>query len=326
MGTGWTYGPSAVADLVEQLLAEHVVGQTPFAVPGLRSAMARAARNATPAGAVGYAVSAVDMALWDLKARLLGVPLADLFGRVHGELPVYGSGGFTSYPDEQTVAQLRGWIAQGFDRVKIKVAESWGTAERRDVERMHLARTTIGPDVELYVDANGGYSRKQAVRVLREAADARVTWFEEPVSSDDLVGLHEVRGLVEADVTAGEYGTGVTYFRRMCEADAVDCLQVDATRCGGYTEWLRAAAVAQAFGIEVSAHCAPNVHAHVAAATPNLRHLEWFHDHVRVEEQLFSGSLDPAGGRIRPTSMPGNGLVLDEDAVGRHRVQQAGHR
>ncbi len=320
VGTGWTYGPPAIVDLVEHLLAGHVVGQDPLAVPGIWSALVRAARNATRAGAVGYAVSAVDMALWDLKARLLDVPLADLFGRVHDQLTVYGSGGFTSYRDEQTVEQLLGWTRQGFDRVKIKIGESWGAAPQRDIARMRLARDTIGPDVELYVDANGGYSRKQAARVLREVDDARVTWFEEPVSSDDLAGLHEVRGLVEADVAAGEYGTDVTYFRRMCEAEAVDCLQVDATRCGGYTEWLRAAAVAQAYGLDVSAHCAPNLHAHVAAATPNLRHLEWFHDHVRVEELMFTGTLDASAGRIRPTSLAGNGLALDEDAAGRHLV------
>ena len=141
-------------------------------------------------------------------------------------------------------------------------------------------------------------------------------WFEEPVSSDDLDGLREVRDRGPADVAAGEYGYDLSYFRRMCAAGAVDCLQADVSRCGGITEWLRAAAVAAAHGLQISGHCAPHLHAHVAAAVPNLRHLEWFHDHVRIESMLFDGALDPAGGVIRPApAAPGLGLVFrDADA------------
>lgn len=321
-GVGYTYGPPAVGDLVTGLLAGSVVGRDPMAVPGIWTAMVAAVRNATRPGAVGYAISAVDMALWDLKARLLQVSLVDLLGRVREAVPVYGSGGFTSYADERTVAQLRGWVDQGVHAIKIKIGQDWGDAADRDLHRIELARSVIGPDVGLFVDANGAYTRKQAVRVLRAAADAEVTWFEEPVSSDDLQGLHEVRDLVDADVTAGEYGTDTFYFRRMCEAGAVDCLQIDATRCGGYTEWLRSAAVAHAYGLEVSAHCAPNMHAHVGAATPNLRHLEWFHDHVRLESMLFEGALTTADGRVRPDAAAvGNGLHLDRDTTQRFQVE-----
>ena len=320
-GTGWTYGPAACAAVVRDQLAGVVVGRPAHAVVGSWQAMVTAVRNATRAGAAGYALSATDVALWDLKARLLEVPVAELLGRVWDEVPVYGSGGFTTYGDERMTDQLAGWVhRQGIPRVKIKIGESRGRRSRRDVARMRRAREVIGPDAELYVDANGGYRRKQAVRVLREAADSGVTWFEEPVSSDDLEGLAMVRAAVDADVTAGEYGTDVTYFRRMCEARAVDCLQVDATRCGGYTEWLRAAAVAASFGLDVSAHCAPNLHAPVAAATPNVRHLEWFHDHVRIESELFTGALDPAGGQVRPhPDRPGHGMDLDEAAAAPYR-------
>ena len=143
-------------------------------------------------------------------------------------------------------------------------------------------------------------------------ADWTSAWFEEPVSSDDLAGLREVRDAVDADVAAGEYGHDITYFGRMCAAGAVDCLQIDATRCGGITEWLRAAAVAAAHGLQVSGHCAPHLHAPVAAATPNLRHLEWFHDHVRIESMLFDGTLRPGGGTVRPDrNRPGHGMELD---------------
>jgi L-alanine-DL-glutamate epimerase-like enolase superfamily enzyme len=320
-GTGWTYGPAACASLVGELLAHVVIGQDALAVPGCWAAMVRAARNATRAGAVGYAISAVDVALWDLKARLLDVPLARLFGIMREAVPVYGSGGFTTYSDTRMTEQLSAWAHdQQIPRVKIKIGESWGADETRDLARIASARATIGSGVELYVDANGGYQRKQAVRMGHAMAEFDVRWFEEPVSSDDLAGLREIRGQVAADITAGEYGTDITYFRRMCEQDAVDCLQIDATRCGGYTEWLRAAAVAAGFGLSVSGHCAPNLHAPVAAATPNLRHLEWFHDHVRIESTLFDGCLDPLGGAISPADRPGHGLVLVDDVATRYRV------
>jgi len=179
----------------------------------------------------------------------------------------------------------------------------------------------IGPDVELYVDANGGYTRKQAIRMARAMAGADVTWFEEPVPSDDLEGLREVRDQVTADVAAGEYGYDLAYYGRMLAAQAVDCVQADVTRCGGITEWLRVAAMAAAQSLQVSGHCAPNLHAHVAAAVPNLRHLEYFHDHVRIEDMLFDGALDPAGGILRPDQgRPGLGLKLKSADAEQYRV------
>ena len=321
-GFGWTYGPPACADLVARTLAPVVIGQDAMDVPAIWLQMVRAVRNATRAGVAGYAISAVDVALWDLKARLLEISLVDLFGRAHAQVPVCGSGGFTSYTDHQLTEQLSSWIeGKGFSRVKIKIGADRGARVDRDLERMHRAREVIGPDTELFVDANGAYSAKQAVRVLRAASAARVTWYEEPVSSDDLPGLRLVREQVDADVTAGEYGPDIGYFQRMCAAGAVDCLQLDATRCGGYTEWLRSAAVAQAHELTVSGHCAPNLHAHVAAATPNLRHLEWFHDHVRIENLAFDGALDPGGGAVTPDrSAPGHGLNLRAADLEAYRV------
>jgi L-alanine-DL-glutamate epimerase-like enolase superfamily enzyme len=322
VGTGWTYGPAACVQIVEQVLAGDVVGADAMCVPQTRLGMVRAARNDTPAGAVGYAISAVDVALWDLKARLLGLSLVDLFGAARDAVPIYGSGGFTTYDDQQTAAQLGHWVhGQGIPRVKIKIAESGGSAQERDVHRMRLARETIGPGAELFVDANGGYTAKQAVRVMHEVADLDVHWLEEPVSSQDLAGLAAVRRLVDADVAAGEYGTDVVYFGRMCASQAVDCLQVDATRAGGYTAWFQATSVAAAHGLEVSAHCAPNLHAPVGAGTTNLRHLEWFHDHARIESMFFDGALDPADGTLTiDRSRPGHGLVLDHEAAARYLV------
>ncbi len=316
VGVGWTYAPPSCAAVASDLFTDVVEGADPMSVPATWQAMVSGLRNSTRPGLAGYALSAVDVALWDLKARLLDVPLADLLGRARSSVPVYGSGGFTTYSDDRLAQQLRGWAADDeIGRVKIKIGEVGGSRLDRDRERIRFARSVVGPAVDLFVDANGAYSAKQAIRLIRDVADAGVTWFEEPVSSDDLGGLRTVRRQTDADVTAGEYGGDLTYFRRMCAADAVDCLQADATRCGGYTEWLRVAAVAAAHHLDVSAHCAPHLHAPVAAAIPNLRHVEWFHDHVRVEGLLFDGTLDPSGGVVHPDpDRIGHGLTVSDRA------------
>ena len=321
-GIGWTYGAAASAALISGQLARVVRGRPAMDVGGCSDAMIRAVRNVTRPGVAGYAISAVDVALWDLKAKLLGLPLYRLLGAVRADVPVYGSGGFTAYGEGELREQLGGWVSgQRIPRVKIKIGESWGTDEARDLARMRQARETVGGGAELFVDANGGYGRKQAIRVMAAAADLDVRWFEEPVSSDDLDGLREVRDAVAADVAAGEYGWDLPYFRRMCAAGAVDCLQADASRCGGITEWLRAAAVAASHGLEVSGHCAPHLHVHAAAAIPNFRHLEWFHDHVRIESMFFDGTLDPSGGSIRPDpGRPGLGLTFRSAGAEPYRV------
>jgi L-alanine-DL-glutamate epimerase-like enolase superfamily enzyme len=320
-GLGYTYGSAASGAVVADTLRDVVVGSDPMDVPGTWTAMVRAIRNLGRPGVVSHAISAVDCALWDLKARLLEVPLVDLLGTVRDEVPLYGSGGFVSLSEPQLERQLLEWVRdRGFPRVKIKIGEDWGRREGRDLERVAFARSVVGPDVELYVDANGGYTRKQAVRVARQLAGAGVTWFEEPVSSDDLRGLREVRDLVDVEVAAGEYGYDVAYFVRMLDAGAVDCVQVDVTRCGGITEFLRIAGLVAAHGLEASAHCAPAISVAPCAAIPNLRHLEYFADHERIEELAFDGVLDPKGGVLRPDrGRPGWGLELKTEDIERYR-------
>ncbi|MFC0005581.1 enolase C-terminal domain-like protein [Micromonospora siamensis] len=319
-GTGWTYGPTAVVPVVTDLLAPVVAELDPDDVPAAWTSMQRRLRNAGRPGVAGLALSAADCALWDLKARRHGLALARLLGAARHEVPVYGSGGFTTYDAERQHRQLADWVhEQGIPRVKIKIGESCGTEVARDLDRMTAARRTIGDDTELYVDANGGYQRKQAIRVARAAADLDVRWFEEPVSSDDLPGLGLVRDHVNPDVAAGEYGFDLVYFHRM--APYVDCLQIDVTRCGGISEFLRAAAVADAAGLQVSGHCAPHQHLPVAAAVPNLRHLEWFHDHVRIESMLFDGAAPATGGSLPvPLDRPGTGLDFRTDHAQQYRV------
>jgi L-alanine-DL-glutamate epimerase-like enolase superfamily enzyme len=321
-GLGYTYAGPGAKPVIEGPLRTAVLGRSALDVPGAWEAMVRAIRNLGRPGLVSCAISAVDTALWDLKARLLELPVCRLLGMAHEDVPIYGSGGFTTYDEAAARAQLERWVGEwAIPRVKIKIGQSWGTRPDRDLARIAFARELIGPEVELFVDANGGYTRKQAIRIAHAMAEHDVTWFEEPVSSDDLAGLREVRDQTRPDTAAGEYGYDLVYFARMVAAQAVDCLQIDVTRCGGITDWLRAAAVAAAHNLQVSGHCAPNLHAHVAAAVPNLRHLEYFHDHVRIEGMLFEGVLDPTGGVLRPDQgRAGFGLAFKSAAAEQFRV------
>jgi L-alanine-DL-glutamate epimerase-like enolase superfamily enzyme len=299
-GLGWTYASPAAQNVITGVLADVVTGRSALDVAGSNEAMSRAVRNIGREGIAATAISAVDIALWDLKARILGLPLPGLIGRARDSVPIYGSGGFTSYDDDRTREQLTGWVDQlRIPRVKIKIGESWGSQESRDLHRVELARTVIG-DAELYVDANGGYSTGQAVRMARLMGEYGVTWFEEPVSSQDVAGLALIREQVLPDVAAGEYSWTLADSARLIHGGAVDCLQIDVTRCGGITGFLQAASLAAASSLQVSGHCAPNLHAHVACCVPNLRHVEYFHDHQRIEQQFFEGTLSPAGGQLIP--------------------------
>jgi L-alanine-DL-glutamate epimerase-like enolase superfamily enzyme len=309
-GIGWTYAGASAATAVEEKLAGVVEGLDATTPGASWAAMLHAVRNLGRPGVVAEAVSAVDIALWDLAARLADLPLSVLVGAVHPATPIYGSGGFTSYDDDTLAGQLTGWVEAGIPRVKIKV----GRRPEQDDHRLAVARKAIGDDVELFVDANGAYSRKQALHWAHRFADAGVHWLEEPVSSDDLEGLRLLRdrgpGLL--DIAAGEYGYDLPYFTRMLDAGAVDCLQADVTRCGGISALLRVSALCDARTLDLSLHCAPQVSAHVGTAVWHLRHLEYFHDHVRIEGMAFEGVLEPEpGGLLRPDrSRPGLGLAV----------------
>jgi L-alanine-DL-glutamate epimerase-like enolase superfamily enzyme len=317
-GLGYTYADTSTAVLIRDLLAAVVRGRMALDVAGAWDAMIKAVRNLGRPGIASMAIAAVDNALWDLKARLLGVPLVSLLGAVRREIPVYGSGGFTSHSIDELQRQLADWVSAGIWRVKMKV----GRDPMCDVERVRAARHAIGTAAELFVDANGAYVRKQALaQAERFSADAAVSWFEEPVPSEDLVGLRLLRdrGPSAMAITAGEYGYDLGYFRRMLEAGAVDVLQVDATRCAGVTGFLRGAALCEAFGVPLSAHTAPSLHAHLCCAITCALHVEYFFDHARIETMLFDGVLVPNNGALRPDlSRPGFGIELKRSEAARY--------
>lgn len=319
-GTGYTYASPAAADIIHDRLAHVVLGRDALAVGAAWAAMAHAVRNDGRRGVASAAISAVDVALWDLKARLLGLSLTDLLGGYHDHVPAYGSGGFTNLTDDELRAQVRGWADAGLGAVKVKV----GTDAGDDPRRVGLVREAVGSDVDVFVDANGAYHRKQALLLAGLFAEHGVSWFEEPVSSDDRRGLRLLRDRAPAgmDIAAGEYGWDISHARDLLAGGCVDCLQADVTRCGGITGLLRIAALCDAEGIDLSAHCAPQLSAHALTAVWHARHLEYFHDHVRLESIVFEGALSPQGGALRPDrSRPGHGLSARWADVERYRVK-----
>jgi L-alanine-DL-glutamate epimerase-like enolase superfamily enzyme len=314
-GIGFTYGDLSAGRIVDRVLSPLVLGKDAMAVGEQWVDMLRAVRNIGRPGIASHAIAAVDIALWDLKARLMNVSLATLLGAVRNSIPVYGSGGFTSYSIDELQSQLSSWVEKGIRSIKMKV----GAQPADDVRRVRAAKQAIGGEATLFVDANGAYTRKQAIDFADNFAAYDVKWFEEPVSSDDLEGLRLIRNRAPAgmDIAAGEYGYDATYFRRMLESGAVDVLQADATRCTGISGFLEAAALADAYHIPLSAHTAPSIHAHVCCAVPPACHLEYFHDHVRIEQMLFKNVLEPVDGSLYPDpARPGLGLELkDGEAV-----------
>lgn len=308
-GLGWTYSSPAAAAVIHDKLLAAVRGRDAFDVAAGWAAMHRACRNLGTKGLVMQAISAVDIAWWDLKARLLGVPLSSLLGRCRAEVPIYGSGGFTTLSDAQLQEQVGWWRSAGCTAMKIKIGESWGIRTDRDLARVRRLRELAGGGTELMVDANGGYSSGQARRVGAELDELGVRWFEEPVSSDDTTALANLRGALRCDIAAGEYVSDLYDVRALLPV--LDCLQLDATRCGGYTGWLGGAALAQSQNLQVSGHCAPSLHAFVAAAVPNLRHVEWFVDHARLEPLLVDGLPETRDGALHlATDSPGHGMQL----------------
>jgi L-alanine-DL-glutamate epimerase-like enolase superfamily enzyme len=318
-GIGYSYANGATARLIDSALKSVVVDQSALDVAAIRQRMLERIRNLGRPGIASMAIAAVDNALWDLKARLLGVAAADLLGRAHEAIPAYGSGGFTSYPLEELKRQLAGWVEQGLHAVKMKV----GRDPCADPNRVRAAREAIGDGPELFVDANGAYSRKQALEMARRFADHGVSWFEEPVSSDDVEGLRLIRDQAPPPIriAAGEYGYDSFYFRRLVESGAVDVLQADATRCAGVTGFFAAGALCEAFSTPFSAHTAPSLHAHAACAVPRAINVEYFFDHYRIERMFFDGALTPSNGMLRPDpSRLGFGLELKRPDVEKYRI------
>ncbi len=316
-GFGYTYADASTAHFVADHLASIALAADPMSPPSTYAAMERAVRNLGREGVAATAISAVDAALWDLKAKVSRLPLVTLLGARRASVDAYGSGGFTSYSSSELARQMSEWKSAGFSRVKMKIGKNEDTAAR-----VRVAREALGRDVELFVDANGAYDANEALAIADAIAHEDVSWFEEPVTSDDLDGLRYVRERAPKGmrIAAGEYGYRARYFDRMLSAGAVDTLQADATRCG-ITGFLVASSLCDPRGVPLSAHCAPSLHTHVACAAASVVHVEHFHDHDRIERMLLDGASIPKDGKLVPDlGAPGMGLTLKRADAERFKI------
>jgi len=320
LGIGYTYASPAAASLIMEKLVPIIVGSDAMDIPAALERMRRAIRNLGTCGLCMMAISALDNALWDLKAKLLGLPLCKLLGQLRDEMPIYGSGGFGSYSDDRLQEQLARWVGEGTPRVKIKV----GREPDRDFHRVSVARRTIGDDAELFVDANSAYNRKQAAFYIdRFASESGVSWMEQPLPPEDREGMRLLceRAPAPLDIADGEYCYDSSDFRRLLETRSVDVLMADATRCGGITGFLEADALCTAWRMPLSSHCAPLQHLHVACAARSYRHGEYFHDHVRIERMFFDGMPQPRDGALHPdVERPGIGVEFKYADAGHYQV------
>ncbi|MGN6569042.1 MAG: enolase C-terminal domain-like protein [Flavipsychrobacter sp.] len=306
-GIGYTYASSSAAHYIKNTLASIVIGRDVMNIPAITGYLIQEVRNNGAVGIAMMAVSAIDNALWDLKAKILELPLCTLLGQVKSSMLLYGSGGFTSYSDLQLKSQFESWAAEGIKYMKMKIGRDAGM----DPHRVAYAKEVIGDNIQLFVDANGAYTVKQALQMAEVFTAQHVSWFEEPVTSDNLKGLHFIREHAPAmmNISAGEYGYTLQYFEAMLSAGAVDVLQADATRCGGITNFLKAGYLAEAYQLPFSSHCAPSLHLHAALALPAFYIAEYFYDHARIEQLLFDGVASVIDGTLAPDySRPGLGL------------------
>jgi L-alanine-DL-glutamate epimerase-like enolase superfamily enzyme len=304
-GLGYTYADEATAHFVCEHLAPIALDADVMAPTKAFAEMGAKVRNVGREGVAATAIAAVDMALWDAKAKLLGTSLAGLLGPQRPDVEAYASGGFTSYTEDELRAALREYVAAGFRQIKMKIGDAASTARRVEV-----AREVLGCGHALFVDANGAFSPRHAVQMARALEPFDVRWFEEPCSSDDIDGLRFVRDRAPAgmDIAAGEYGYTSRGLGRFLSAEAVDVLQADATRCG-VTGFLQVAAMCEARAAPLSAHCAPAVHAHLGCVAATMMNVEYFYDHARVESMLFDGPWAPRGGKLAfDATSPGLGV------------------
>ena len=318
-GLGYSYAAEAAAHVARELIEKVLFGRDPFDIPALATALGMHVRNMGKPGLVSSAIAAVDNCLWDLKARLLGLSLVNLLGRMRDDVTAYGSGGFTSYTEKQLTDQMIAWASEGIKYVKMKI----GREPSQDVARVAAVQKALKGKAELFVDANGAYLRKQALQKAQQFGDLGVRWFEEPVTSDDRVGLRLVveRAPAIMSIAAGEYCYVLDDFRLLIDGRAVDVLQADATRCGGVSNFMKAGGVCETYHLPLSAHTSPSLHATLCCAVPAAINVEYFHDHVRIEHMFFDGALTAKNGMLRPDpTRPGLGLELKRKDAEKYRV------
>lgn len=315
-GLGVGDGGRAAQTLINESLKPILIGADPLFIEKLWDDMFWRVRGVGRKGLAFGAISAVDIALWDLKAKYFNVPLYKLLGAYTDTVPVYGSGGWTHFSADELVAEQAGYVERGMKSVKMKVGKDFGKSEKEDIERLAAVRDAVGDDVEILIDANNGYYAKQAIRMARAFEPYRVGWFEEPVLADDIEGLAAIAAAIDIPVATGEHEYSKFGFRELIARGGADIVQPDIGRVGGVTEWIKVANLAHAFNLPVAPHAFQLVHLHVTCATPNLRIVEYLGAAEEFDKLVYTEFPEPIDGMWSPyPDRPGLGLELNPDVV-----------
>ena len=321
-GLGLGGGAQAAREVIERTLKPILVGQNPLHIEKIWDDLFWAVRGVGRKGLAFCAISAVDVALWDLKAKFFEVPLYQLLGPYTEVVPIYGSGGWTHFNLDELLAEQSGYVERGMKSVKMKVGKDFGQSEQEDIQRLAAIREAVGDDIEILIDANNGYYAKQAIRMAKAFEPYRVGWFEEPVLADDIEGLAAVARAIDIPVATGEHEYTKYGFKDLIARGGADIVQPDVGRVGGITEWLKVAHLAHAFNLPVAPHAYQLVHLHLACATPNLRIVEYL-GAVEAADKIFYTEFpqpDPDGMWAPYPDKPGLGLELDPTAVKKYSV------
>lgn len=320
-GIGVTYhevGGEAICELIRRNIAPKLAGRDPLETDALWNELFHYLRGVGRKGLTYCGISAVDIALWDLKGKILDLPLYKLLGGNRTRVPVYASGGWTSYSDEQLVDEARTMVARGFRTIKFKVGVECGTNLRRDVERVRKVREAVGPEIAILIDANNCFDAATAVQLANRIREFDIGLFEEPVLADDIPGLRRFRQGTDIPLATGEHEYTKFGVRDLLLAEAADIVQVDGTRAGGYTEMLKIAALTQAWNVRFAPHGMENMHLHLVAACPNGAFLERLLMFEDITSLVFKGAPVPVDGYMDIPDLPGLGLELDMDFIQEH--------
>ena len=319
VGEAWIAegGASAIRAIIEEDMAPLVVGRSPFGARGLTHVMFRASEMSGRGGATAAAWGALDAALWDLAARAVGLPLVDLLGRAHERVPVYASAGLYGVgkgPDD-LAAEVAGWVAQGFDAVKIKVG---GAPLSEDLARVAAVREAIGPEVRLMVDALYNLDVADALRMAHAFAPHDIHFLEAPVSPYDVEGQARVQACGPIPVCGNENMAWAPAFRDLITRRATHYVQFDVAACGGVTEAKRIGEMAGIFHLPATLHASSTsvlyaASLHVAASLPNIHSVEHHMLHQWFWDLAPEGAFTPRDGTLAPPAGPGIGVALSPD-------------
>jgi L-alanine-DL-glutamate epimerase-like enolase superfamily enzyme len=327
-GIGFCYagnaGGTLVTAAVRELFAPKLIGQDAHRVEGIWQEMWQEALLQGRAGAVARAISIIDTALWDRNARAVGLPLYKYLGAVVTDrVPAYASGGYylPGKTPEMLGEEVAGHVKAGFKAVKIKVGRHADLGAER--ARIAAARAAIGPDIVLMLDANNAWSDlPTALRFMRVYEDYDPYWIEEPFGPDDIDNHARLARATPVLVATGEIEVGRWRFKELLEKEAAAILQTDACVCGGITEFRRIAATAASYGVTLCPHWFHDLHAHLVAATPNARYVEFFpDDQVLNFRRLVDKQLATKDGDVILPQEPGLGFGFDAAAVKKYAIE-----